>query len=96
MVTLDDIRSRRGDILRISARHGGHDVRVFGSVVRGQAAEDSDIDFLIRLDKGRSLLDHIAIMQDLEDLLGHKVDIVTEGALHWAIREEVLAEAVEL
>jgi hypothetical protein len=96
MVALNDILSRREEILRIAARHGAHDVRVFGSVVRGEAGEESDVDFLVRLDEGRSLIDHIALAQDLEDSFGCKVDVVTEGALHRLVRDRVLAEAVPL
>jgi len=96
MVALNDILSRRDEILRIAARHGARDVRIFGSVVRGEAGRDSDVDFLVRLDHDRSLLDHIALMQDLEDFFGCRVDVVTERALHRLIRDRVLAEAVPL
>ena len=96
MVALSDILSRRDEILRVAARHGAHHVRVFGSVVRGEAGEDSDVDFLVRLDRNRSLLDHVALMQDLEDLFGCRVDVVTERALHRLVRDRVLAEAVPL
>jgi uncharacterized protein len=74
----------------------GADVRVFGSLARGQARPDSDIDILVKLDPGRSLLDIIAIKQDLEDLVGYEVDVVTEGAISPYIREEVLREAINL
>jgi hypothetical protein len=96
MVALSNILSRRDEILRIAARHGAHDVRVFGSVVRGDAGKDSDVDFLVRLDDDRSLIDHIALMQDLEDFFGCKIDVVTEEALHRLVRDHVLAEAVPL
>jgi hypothetical protein len=96
MVALNDILSRREEILRIAARHGAHHVRLFGSVVRGEAGEGSDVDFLIRLDRDRSLLDHIALMQDLEDLFGCRVDVVTERTLHRLVRDQVMAEAVPL
>jgi len=96
MVALNDILSRRDEILRIAARHGARDVRIFGSVVRGEAGRDSDVDFLVRLDHDRSLLDHVALMQDLEDFFGCRVDVVTERALHRLIRDRVLAEAVPL
>ena len=96
MVALNDILRQRDDILRIAARHGAHDVRVFGSVVRGEAGKDSDVDFLVRLDDDRSLIDHIALMQDLEDFFGCKIDVVTEEALHRLVRDHVLAEAVPL
>jgi len=82
MVALNDILSRREEILRVAARHGAHHVRVFGSVVRGEAGEASDVDFLVRRDRDRSLLDHVALMQDLEDIFGCRVDVVTERALH--------------
>jgi uncharacterized protein len=89
-------RDKRDEILRIAAGHGARDVRVFGSLARGEAGPDSDIDILVRLDPGRSLLDIIAIKQDLEDLLGCDVDVVTEAAISPYIREEVLREAVSL
>ena len=96
MVALSDILGRRDEILRVAASHGAHHVRVFGSVVRGEAGEDSDVDFLVRLDRNRSLIDHVALMQDLEDLFGCRVDVVTERALHRLVRDLVLAEAVPL
>ncbi|MBE3098669.1 MAG: nucleotidyltransferase family protein [Planctomycetota bacterium] len=96
MVSLADVRVRRDEILRIAARYGASDLRLFGSVVRGQALPTSDLDLLVRLDEGRSLLDHIALIQDLEDALGCHVDVVNERALHRAIRDRVLAEALPL
>lgn len=96
MVALNDILSRREEILRIAARHGACQVRVFGSVVRGEAGEESDVDFLVRLDDDRSLIDHIALIQDLEAFFGCRVDVVTEDAVHRAIRGRVLAEGVPL
>jgi len=96
MSALNDIRGRRKEILRIAARHGAHNVRLFGSVVRGEAATDSDVDFLVRLDDDRSLIDHIALIRELEDLIGCRVDVVTEDALHRVIRARVLAEGVPL
>ncbi|MCD4825228.1 MAG: nucleotidyltransferase family protein [Phycisphaerae bacterium] len=96
MVTLDTIQAQKGEILRIASEHGGHNLRVFGSIARGAATEESDIDLLVEMDEDRSLLDLIAIKLDLEETLGHKVDLVTEGALHRLIREEVLKEAITL
>lgn len=96
MVTLADIETHRDEVLRIVAEHGGHDLRVFGSVARGEQAEDSDLDLLVRLDNDRSLIDHIALKYDLEDVLGHTVDLVTEEALHHLIRDRVLREAVAI
>ena len=90
------LKDRRETILRVAASHGARDVRVFGSRVRGTARPDSDIDILVKLEAGRSLLDLIAIKQDLEDLLGCKVDVVTEAAISPYIREQVLNEAIVL
>ncbi|MGH8065204.1 MAG: nucleotidyltransferase family protein [Candidatus Entotheonellia bacterium] len=90
------LQSKRDEILRIAASHGARDVRLFGSLARGEAGPKSDIDILVKLDVGRSLLDIVAIKQDLEDLLGCEVDVVTEAAISPYIREEVLSEAVSL
>jgi len=90
------LKDRRETILRVAASHGARDVRVFGSRVRGTARPDSDIDILVKLEAGRSLLDLIAIKQDLEDLLGCKVDVVTEAAISPYMREQVLNEAIVL
>ena len=67
-----------------------------GSLARGEAGPDSDVDILVNLNPGRSLLDIVAIKQDLEDLLGRKVDVVTEAAISPYIREQVLKEAIDL
>jgi predicted nucleotidyltransferase len=91
-----DLKDKRAEILRIAGNYGAHNVRVFGSLARGQAGPDSDVDLLVKLDPGRSLLDLIAIKQDLEDLLGCQVDVVTEAAISPYIGEHVLREAVSL
>jgi uncharacterized protein len=96
MATDHPIQTRRAEILRIAAGHGAHNLRIFGSVARGQARPDSDLDLLIDLEPGRSLLDIIAIKQDLEDLLGRSVDVVTEDALSPYIRDRILSEALTL
>jgi len=90
------LQAKREDILRTAARHGASNVRVFGSVARGDARPNSDIDFLVELAPDRSLLDQVALLQDLEDLLGRRVDVVEPEGLHWYIRERVLEEAVPL
>ena len=95
MPVADLLKTRRRDILRIAHAHGATNVRVFGSAARGELREDSDIDLVVNLD-GRSLLDHVALIQDLEDLLGRKVDVATDTALHWSIRDSILAEALPL
>ena len=90
------LESRRDDILRVARKHGARNIRVFGSAARGDDAPDSDVDFLVELEPGRSLFDHVALLQELEDLLGRKVDLVEPEGLHWYIRDKVLAEAVPL
>ena len=84
------------DILRLAAAYGARNVRVFGSVARGEATADSDLDLLIELDADRSLLDRIGLIQDLEDLLGVRVQVVTEKGLHPKMRDAVLDDARSL
>ena len=74
--TLEELRARREAILQIAATHGASNVRVFGSVARGQARPDSDIDLLVELEPGRTVLDLSSLILDLEDALGRKVDVV--------------------
>jgi hypothetical protein len=88
------LKAKREEILRIAAQHGAHNVRIFGSAVRGEARPDSDLDVLIDLEPGRSLLDHAGLLVDLERLLGRKVDVVTERGLRARVRERVLKEAI--
>ena len=92
-MNLEQVRERREDIVRLANQFGAHDVRIFGSVARGDEKRDSDLDVLVRFEKGRSLLDLIAVQQDLEEMLGCKVDVVSEGALkgeHKILREAVV------
>lgn len=90
------LQDKRAEILRIAAKYGASNVRVFGSVARGDDREESDVDFLIVLEKGRSLLDHAALVVELEDLLGRKVDVATETGLRERVRKRILQEAVPL
>jgi uncharacterized protein len=87
------LKEKRKDILRIAAVHGARNVRIFGSVARGEADEASDIDLLVDMEPGRSLLDLAALLSDLRDLLGRKVDVVTEKGLYWLLRRRILKEA---
>jgi len=94
---IDDLlKSKRKEILQIASQYGAYNVRVFGSVVRGDAGPQSDIDFLIDMEPGRSLFDVGGLLMSLQNLLGRDVDVVTEKALHWYIRDQVLAEARKL
>ncbi|MTJ08234.1 MULTISPECIES: nucleotidyltransferase family protein [unclassified Anabaena] len=86
----------REEILKIATKYGAYNMRVFGSVARGEATPDSDVDFLVELKPQSSLFDYIALMQDLAALLGRKVDIAEPGNLHELIRDKVLSEAVPL
>lgn len=90
------LKEKRGDILRIAAKHGARNVRVFGSVARGEADENSDIDLLVELEIGRSLLDHAALLVELEKFLGYKVDVISDRGIKSRIRNRVLREAVPL
>ena len=97
MVSLDNLRhEQRTAVLELARRHGARSIRVYGSVARGQATEQSDLDLLVEWEPDRSLLDVVGLKQDLEDLLGVTVDIGSERGLHWFIRDEVLREAVPL
>ncbi len=92
-----ELLERKDEILKIAIRHGARTVRIFGSVARGgEETPASDLDLLVEFEPGRSLLDHIALAQDLKDLLGRDVDVVTEKGLHWYIRDRVCREAVPL
>ena len=90
------LQEKREDILRIASKRGASNVRVFGSVARGEADSESDIDLLVDLEPGRSPFDLGGLLMDLQDLLDHKVDVVTERGLRERIRERVLKEAIPL
>lgn len=96
MNPMELLESKRTEILRIAAKHGASNVRVFGSVARGEADEQSDIDLLVDLEPGRSLLDQAALWLELQEILAHKVDVVSSRGLKPHIREQVLQDAVAL
>ena len=90
------VASKRGEILRLAEHHGARRIRVFGSVARGDADERSDVDFLVEMEPGRSLLDMGGLLVELQALLGRPVDVVSERGLRPSIRNRVLSEAVPL
>ncbi len=96
MTLRDELKNRREESIRVATMHGARNVRVFGSVARGDADEKSDIDFLVDMEQGRSLLDLEGLLMDLQDVLGREVDVVTERGLNPRIRDQVLKEAVAL
>ena len=88
------VNQKRAQILQVAGRFGARNVRVIGSVARGEAGPESDLDLLVDLEEGRSLLDHAALMIELEKLLGCKVDVAIEQGLRPRVRDRVLGEAV--
>lgn len=93
---IDVLKSRRADILRLASHYGAHHVRVFGSAARGTAGPASDIDLLVRMDRGRSLLDLIELTQELESILQCKVDVLTDEGLSPYLKDRIQAEAIPL
>lgn len=93
---LVEFQNQRESILQIAKRHGAKNVRIFGSVSRGDASAGSDVDFLVDLEQGRSLFDLGGLLMDLQTLLGCPVDVVTEKGLRPRIRERILREATHL
>jgi len=92
----DLIKEKREEIVRIAAKHGARNVRLFGSVVRGEADHKSDVDFLVTLDENTTLMNHAALIEELEGLPGHKVDVASDRGLRPRIKDRVLSEAVAL
>jgi predicted nucleotidyltransferase len=90
------LEQHREAILRIAAKYGAHNVRVFGSTARGRVSDDSDVDILVDLDAERSLLDQVGLQQELEELLGRNVDVVVEGGISPYLEKRILSEAVPL
>lgn len=96
MNSLESLRARRDDILRIATRHGAHNVRVFGSVVRGEATEANDVDFPVSTSERTSPGFPAGLVVTLENLLGCRVQVVTEDGLYGLLRRRILGEAVPL
>ena len=96
MVPQETIRQHRDAILAIARRYGASDIRVFGSVARGDTTESSDLDLIVRFEPDRSLFDHGGLLMDLQDLLGVKVDVFSEGGMRERFSDHVMREAVPL
>lgn len=90
------LNEKREPIKKIADRYGVTNIRVFGSMSRTEANAESDVDLLVDLGDDCSLLDRIALIQELEDLLGRRVDLVNQKNLHWYIRDKVTKEAIPL
>lgn len=95
-MSISDVTSKRETVIRIAARHGARNVRVFGSVARGETRPDSDLDLLVDLDPGRSIFDLGGLLIELQEVLGCSVDVITERGLRPRLREQVLREAMPL
>jgi hypothetical protein len=95
-ITIEGLRERREEILRVARACGAIRVRVFGSVARGEATSESDVDFLVQFQKGASLWDAVGLWQDLSELLGCTVNVVSEGIPHDRFLDNALRDAVEL
>ena len=96
MYTLSEIRALRDEILAIAGSYGAHNIRIFGSYVRGEQKPDSDLDLVADIDKDRSLLDQAALIRELEEILNVKVDLVEPVCLHWYIKDKIMKEAIPL
>lgn len=96
MLTLEDLRQRRDDILVVARRHGAYNIRVFGSVARGEVTAKSDVDFLVNFRDGASVFDQVGLWLDLQELLGCRVDLLTDHPAAGKITQLVREEAVPL
>ena len=87
------LKEKRQAIMALADKHGAHSVRIFGSVARGDSGPESDVDLLVKMEEGRSLLDLSAMVLDLKELLGVNVDVVSEDGIYWLLRRKILKEA---
>ena len=96
MTVMNEIELKRDEIERIAKENGITKISIFGSVARGNVHGDSDIDFLIEIEEDRSLFDIIRFKQAMEELFQRKVDVLTENAVHWTLRDQIIKEAIPL
>lgn len=96
MATKELLALRRTEILALAGQYGTKNVRLFGSVARGQEGSASDVDLLVDMEHGRTLLDLVGFWQDLEELLDCRVDVITDGEISPYLRERIYAEAIPL
>ena len=94
MVTLEAIKTRRAELLALAARRGARNLRVFGSVARGEAGPDSDLDLIVEMEPGRSVMDLLALVSELEDALGTRVHLVEDVAPRDPLLDRVLKQVV--
>lgn len=87
------LKEKRQAVLGLAGKHGARNIRIFGSVARGESNAGSDIDLLVKMEKGRSLLDLSALTLELRELLGVNVDVVSEDGIYWLLRRRILKEA---
>ncbi len=95
-MSLSKLKKYKKDILKIASLHGAKNIKVFGSVARGEQDQNSDIDFIVEMEKGKTILNRIALMQDLKNLLGQEVDVVTYKSLRERVKQEIIKDAIEL
>ncbi len=95
-MTINKLKEYKNDILRIALLHGAKNIKVFGSVARGEENQNSDVDFVVEMGKGKTVLNRIALMQDLKKLLGQEVDVVTYKSLREKIKNDLIRDAIDL
>ena len=96
MKTRIELIQMRNEIMDIASKYGINNIKVFGSVARGESNLSSDIDFLVNFEEGRTLFDLISFKNELEELLSSKVDVISENAIHWYLKDRIIQEAVEI
>lgn len=90
------LQEKREEILAIANSHGAYNVRIFGSTARNEANENSDVDILVSFERGRTLIDLVSLNDELETLLGKKVQVVTDGAIPPSLKDTILSEAIAI